>query len=56
MLIFATIVGAYVLNKTNIVSDAVFWLVILGVVLLGIFDYYWFGGKLNKEGRHYGKK
>lgn len=56
IVILVIIFGVLALNVFNIVSDVIFWTVMFGVLLLIIFDYYWLGGKLNREGRHYGKK
>lgn len=38
------------------VPEWIIWTILFGLLMLAIVDYYWLGGKLNAEGRHYGKK
>lgn len=55
-LLLLAIVAVYVLQKTGAVTELIFWLVLIGFVLIAIVDYYWLGGKLNGWNARYGKK
>lgn len=56
LVLFASMTVLNIVIRVFNVPDWAVWTFLFTILLIGIFDYYWFGGILNKGRRHYGKE